>query len=81
MLPRGHASGYLNIYFAFGMATLLKTGQKKAVKRLRLKSKRQENFLCTPIQASTCRDNFDREQSGQLPYELGDRVGHGHALG
>jgi hypothetical protein len=52
MFPGGNPSSDMNIYFALSISTLLKTSQKKAVKSLRLKSKREVNFLCTPSQAS-----------------------------
>ena len=53
MFPRGNASGYLNIYFAFGIPTLLKTGEQKAMKILGLDAKGKLNFFCTTNEAGT----------------------------
>jgi hypothetical protein len=53
MFTGGNASGYLNIYFAFGIPTLLKTSEQKAVKVLGLNAKRELNFFCTTNEAGT----------------------------
>jgi hypothetical protein len=53
MFPRGNASGYLNIYFAFNIPTLLNTSEQKAMKNLGLDAKREPNFFCTTNEAGT----------------------------
>ena len=53
MFTGGNPSSDVNINFAFGISTLLKTRHQKAMKVLWLDMKGETNFCCTTSEADT----------------------------